>query len=425
MNLKITAGLTLLAGCTAAAIAGNPDADMTVSSISGVSKYGTATNISAYAIGTTSCNVGTVEMNWQDSGPTPEQHPVIAQNIYRLQNDRMEMIGMSWLKHGWCAADAGGCGSCSPSSQGCDMLGIGCSDTYGSGLNGAQGDLGPRNQVNPLDGTFVWPHPAPQGNNTIRGRLQVDPDDLNPSLNAGALYYGESQYIHLDEVPGTPAHDNNNSHRRMLVGSFTSGAYNLSFTGSTQQTQPALQAWQVQNPDVTIETYIDPEGGTFWLAYLVTDNGDGTWHYEYAFMNMNSHAAAREFSVPVPKGVNLTNVEFHAPQYHSGEPYDNLPWTHSNGTWTAQDTDFTTALFAGAPPTTSASMRMPPPSRWTPRRPTSATATPSPCRRSARMAPRSASVTAPATAWSTSRTSSASWPPGVAATPPTTSSRMA
>ena len=45
-----------------------------------------------------------------------------------------------------------------------------------------------------------------------------------------------------------------------------------------------------------------PGDGLFILASKVTDLGDGSWHYEYALHNLNSHRSARAFRVPIPDG---------------------------------------------------------------------------------------------------------------------------
>jgi hypothetical protein len=60
---------------------------------------------------------------------------VIGQQMYRLKtvagSTRFEQIGMSWLKHGFCAADAPSCsgGTYTPNPS-CDWLGLFATDTY-------------------------------------------------------------------------------------------------------------------------------------------------------------------------------------------------------------------------------------------------------------------------------------------------------
>src|SRR5688572_2829661 len=83
--------------------------DVVVGDLTNWSKWGTVGGISAYSIGTTSCNRGDEILPWIANS---NQHPVIAQNMYRLKNGRFEQIGMSWLKHGWGALTENLCCTC-------------------------------------------------------------------------------------------------------------------------------------------------------------------------------------------------------------------------------------------------------------------------------------------------------------------------
>ncbi|MEO0662265.1 MAG: hypothetical protein AAFZ87_12060, partial [Planctomycetota bacterium] len=132
-------------------------ADVIVGSVNGITNYGAIGGVAGYALGTTSCNVGDAELLWFANNTN---HPVIGQNIYRLENGRFEQIGMSWLKHGFTALQQGLCCSCISSGTG-SRLGVGCSDPYSSGLNGSQGGLGPRWQVNAFTGAFSYPYAQP------------------------------------------------------------------------------------------------------------------------------------------------------------------------------------------------------------------------------------------------------------------------
>jgi hypothetical protein len=84
----------------------------------------------------------------------------------------------------------------------------------------------------------------------------------------------------------------------------------------------------------------------FWVGGKATDNGDGTWHYEYAVFNLNADRAGGSFSVPLPAGVRVSNIGFHGVFAHSGEPYPNTaanmdawPGVASGGrvTWTCPE----------------------------------------------------------------------------------------
>ena len=118
-----------------------------------------------------------------------------------------------------------------------------------------------------------------------------------------------------------------------------------SWTGSTQRTKPAIVGWQDVDPNVQID-YIDiPGDGRMIVASRAYDNGDGTWRYEYAVHNLDSHLSGRGFSVPVGNAT-LSNVGFHSPFYHSNDgqggaaPFSNTPWTSMNSggnqSWTTE-----------------------------------------------------------------------------------------
>ncbi|MCE2883260.1 MAG: hypothetical protein LW636_13020 [Planctomycetaceae bacterium] len=236
---------------------------------------------------------------------------------------------MGWGKHGFTALQGTLCGACTPSSSG-TWLGVGCSDPYSAGLNGSQSGLGTRTEINAATGVFPGSYNVgmPAAPATIGRRIQVNANDLNPSLNAGAIYLAEGQYIH----PGDAAagNDNNNgSWRLFTVGSLSSGAYTLTPTGATNQQQPAIQAWRSFDSAVTLVNADVVNDGRFILGYKVTDNGNGTWRYEYAVQNINSHRSGQSFSVPVPAGVTVTNVGFHDVDYHSGDMYSNTDWSVS------------------------------------------------------------------------------------------------
>jgi len=157
----------------------------------------------------------------------------------------------------------------------------------------------------------------------------VHNEDLDEALNPGALYIAELQTTTRDDSDAGNQY-NNVSHRMINIGPAPSFMF-LGFAGDTFIQQPALQAWQNHDPAVAIETIQVPDDGRFMLGYKVTDSGKGTWHYEYALYNMNSHRSAKAFIVPVPAGVTLTNIGFHDVDYHSGDgvggvTYDGTDW---------------------------------------------------------------------------------------------------
>jgi HYR domain-containing protein len=309
--------------------------DVIVGDLQNTMRYGSVSGVTAFSVGTTSCNVGSQPLSWN---AFDAQHPVIAQNLYRLKNRRFEQIGMSWLKHGFFAESEF---LCFPDCQTTDgaTLGVHCSDPYNANLNGDQGNLGPRWQVNASTGSFPYPPANPNTPATIGRRLQVHDADLDPAQNAGALYFVEGQYVTPDDAAAGNG-TNNASYRPVNVGGAPgSGVYDLSLTGSTVREESAIHAWKAADPSVILANVDVPNDGRFTLGYLVTDNGDGTWHYEYALHNMNSDRSAQSFSVPVPPGLVIRNVGFHDVDYHSGDGIDGV---------TTSGTDWTSTVLNGA-----------------------------------------------------------------------------
>jgi hypothetical protein len=309
--------------------------DVIVGAIPDVARYAPATwngvEYAAYAIGSTSCNIGTQRLLWI---PNPDpRHPVIPQNMYRVKDGAIEQIGMSWVKHGFCALQQNLCGPCQSAGWGCPYeLGIGCSDPYTASLNGAQGDLKSRGPINPTTGVFQGnyedPTPPQSQPSSLRERIMVAKADLDPAANSGAVYFAEAQYVHPQDAAAGNAL-NNASYRRLLVESPWSNqlGYPLTLTGPTIQLLPAIYAWATVHNDVGLRDYDVPGDGRFTMGFRTWPNQNGTWHYEYAIFNLNSDRCGGSFSIPVPAGVVLSNVGFKSPMYHSGDPYENVPWT--------------------------------------------------------------------------------------------------
>ena len=318
---------------TGGGIGGPPD--VIVGGIPDVSKYGSTVSggvtTMAYSFGTTSCNIGTGQLSWY--GAPDNRHPFIPMNMYRYKGGRLEQIGMSWGKHGFCALQGTLCSACIPAGDGCPpILGVGCSDPYSSDLNGSQGGLGTRKEVNAATGAFPGSFNAgmPAASATIGRRLQVLANDLNPAMNANAQYLAEGQYIHPEDAAAN--NDNNNaSWRQLAVGALSAGAYTLTLTGNTKQQQAGIEAWKTFNPAVTLVNTDVVDDGRFITAFTVTNNGNGTWRYEYAVQNLNSDRSARSLSLPIPAGVTVSNAGFHDINYHSGDPYDPTDWSINVG----------------------------------------------------------------------------------------------
>ncbi|QQR73661.1 MAG: hypothetical protein IPJ17_19665 [Holophagales bacterium] len=302
--------------------------DVTVISLGSTSNYGGSGGLRGYAVGTTSCNVGNQPVWWCDATQSycnAGQHPVIAQNMYRLKDGRFIQLGQSWLKHGFLSTNTpdSNCGAGQSPPHGGDQLGVGLTDTYGSTLNGGR-PLGKRSEVNPTSGAFPFPYTQVSPVANQDQRLVVTESEIDPALNAGAKFWVEGHYITADDAAaGNGA--NNASYREVTVGP---SPFNLTLQGSTIRERPAIVAWKKADAEVIFSAIDTPTfpPERFHAALKVTQPTAGIWHYEIALHNMDSDRAAQAFSVSFHTAATIGGAGFHDVDSHSGEPYSTTDW---------------------------------------------------------------------------------------------------
>lgn len=329
--------LSLFCLVSPALAGGNPcdgaeEPDVIVGDLQAETRWGAVGTTTAFSVGTYSCNIGSCWVNWFQGN---NQHPVIAQNMFRFKDGRFEQVGQSWLKHGFFALSNQICNAGCIGTDG-THLGVNCSDPYTATRNGQQNNMGPKSDVNASNGVFPFPatNMGATGN-TIFKRIQVKNPDLAPSLNVGAKYFLEGQYVTQDDALAGNQ-DNNASWRPITVFETApgSGAYDINLLQTTRREQPAIFAWLENDTNVQI-IKADVDGlttnadGIFWIASKVTSLGGGMWHYEYAIQNLNSNRSASEFRLPILPGAVVANHDFHDVDYHSGEPYNGTDWAKS------------------------------------------------------------------------------------------------
>ncbi len=325
-----------------------PGPDVVVGDLTGLAQFGTSSGTQVgLAVGTDACNFGTVDLNWF-ANPAND-HPVIPQNLYRMSggstnNERFEQIGQSSVKHAFTALTNNIC-SLGCNGVGGTRLGSGCSDPYSAGLNSGP-NLGSRAWINPFSGFYPRNDSATPNNNhtghTHTGpshRIVTEISDLNTTLNPGATYYAESQYVTPHEYVWCQANPtqcnmyNNVSYRRYnVVG--TGSPFSFSPAASTVRAKTAVSAW---TGATLVEIKPDPgNDGIGTVAYKVTNPSPGVWHYEYAIFNQNLDRAIQSFGVPVSAGVTLSNIGFYAPPQQPGWTFDGTVGNagFSNSSWT-------------------------------------------------------------------------------------------
>lgn len=254
------------------------------------------------SMATTSCNFGDVNVPWLAA--MQEDHPGIAMQLYRELDGRFEQVGVSWIKHGFFALSNSQCITCQNPSPG-TFLGVGCSDTYGTGNNADRTWLGPRDEWDVFDGTwsclgsFFDGTPVDcqrdqggGGFGPVDHRLEAFDVDL---ANPGADYYYEAYYI----VRGDQAKFNNIGSREANIGI---NQFGTNFTFSTPSAGsgnpliegPAVLRWG----DVQTIEGLGVDDGEVVLCATATDNGNGTWTYNYALFNWDLDRKVDSFSVP-------------------------------------------------------------------------------------------------------------------------------
>ncbi|MFO1507778.1 MAG: hypothetical protein U1F23_12040 [Lysobacterales bacterium] len=312
----------------------------------------------------TALYAGNIAWNQMFSGSPPnwnqpyknDQHPFLIWNMYRVDPDgSIVQIGRSGVKHAFLTVNWGCEGTCYDGNS----LGRGCQDTYATGNNDYSDDLGPRSEIVPAQGIWgrcgsIW---DPQctgsehsnGNGNYDDRLIVHESQIDPGANPGATYLFESWYLAREDINilnsmatlrVTP-HWNSNSHSWSLQNQTN---YRLG---------PAIDRWvDPSNPGSNAATTeLTTSEGHAKVAVKVVDNGDGTWTYQYAVMNLDfargviqgqpggtgpdprvvSNHGFDQFSVPVPSGAVIS-----AWSYDDGDNDSTDNWgTHNaNGSLT-------------------------------------------------------------------------------------------
>jgi hypothetical protein len=313
-----------------------PGPDIIVGDLPEMLDLGSAGSQVGLGVATTSCNNGDYPVNFYALPNT--DHPFFPQNLYRMSGgadnlQRFEQIGQSWIKHTFGASEDDLCdlgcdtSNCTTFSQLCP----GCADPYLADENGWYDLLGSRAWVNPFTGFFLS-NPNPTNHtghphDDTSHRLRVNVSDLNTTLNQGATYFVESQYLDPLEYTWCQTHPgqcnmyNNASYRKYLV----SGTTNFTFSplDQTVRMHPAITAW---TGAIVNQQEPDPGNDGIWfMGYKVTNPTPGVYHYEYALYNQNLDRSIQSFSVPLGAGANLSNIGFHAPPQEPGWANDNIP----------------------------------------------------------------------------------------------------
>ena len=354
--------------------------DGLVGNASGVSTYGTATVngqvVRSFAVGTNTWNIGNRPMEWVSSG---SNHPKLFQNIYRAKGKQFHHVALGWGKRGFAVANgqiSASFGPCVTATTGTmpSKLGIGCTDPYGAGTNAGQSNLGPRFDVNPITGAFTAGNatgliPAVTTSNIDRRCVGLD-SDFQPPASTGATYYAEAFVVTPDDAQWGNSRNNYSTRKLAAFPTLNPGStsQNLTFATTPNYRATAIEHFAADTPGVSLtftdfyerqNAFLDKYEswetgeptivvraapvsttaqafGRFITTSSATDNGDGTWTYDYAVMNVNSHRSGGSVRFKLPAGADVTGQSSFAPMYHSGDRFRNVPWNYDKDASRAQ-----------------------------------------------------------------------------------------
>ncbi|WP_313914244.1 hypothetical protein [Tahibacter sp.] len=268
-----------------------------------------------------------------------DQHPNLIWNLYRIDaNNRIEQIGRSGVKHAFVTTNTS-CDNSGPGSGGTTgaILGLACSDTYGTSNNDSNNDLGPRSEIIPATGQWgrcgsIFDPNCTLTSNTNGGNNNYSQRMITreSQLAAGGTYYFESWYIVRDDI-----NIYNTMSSRPVTFNFGS-SWSLT-NGAPQLLGPVINRWvspTTSNPNQKNVEIANAEGHTR-VAVNVVDLGGGQWRYDYAVMNLDFARAVTQgtgkysddsdpaqrfrvihnfgfdrFSVPLPEGLSASSIEF-------------------------------------------------------------------------------------------------------------------
>ena len=258
----------------------------------------------------TSTALYTADVEWETKftnavqGPYPsaDQHPYLIWNLYRIDaSGAITQIGRSGVKHAWLTINVGaGCESC----NGGHVLGRSCSDTYGTGNNDNQSDLGPRREIIPATGQWgrcrsIYDTNCDGAQNVVSNgnydqRMRVRESAVDAAANPGATWLFESWYVVRDDI-----NINNTMATRPFSSTWIGSLWQVT-NSNPYQLGSAVARWVAAAPPGMVARIdaLDVAEGHAQVGLRVTDLGGGNFRYEYAFMNLDFARAVTAGSEP-------------------------------------------------------------------------------------------------------------------------------
>ena len=295
-----------------------------------------------------------------------DQHPYLIWNLYRFNADgSIDQVGRSGVKHAFLTTNQ----QCLDASQSSHILARGCTDTYGTGNNDSNNDLGPRSEI--IASTNEWGRCGSiydincdgaqnsSGNTQYSQRLVSLETDLT---TPGATYLFESWYLAREDV------NIYNSMATKTLG-FNKSGTTYSITGNTNyRLGGAIDRWvDPTTPPANAKNVeiASPEGHTK-VAVKAVNLGGGNWRYDYAVMNFDFARAVTSGAAPNLRVIHNYGFDsfrvLHSPGVMiSGMTFSDGDQTSSND-WTAASFNNSvrwTAPVDIAPPAQTPAVRNP------------------------------------------------------------------
>jgi hypothetical protein len=272
------------------------------------------------------CNPGTVQIPWQAT--MQPNHPKFGFLLCRVVGGRIEQINdWSYVKHAFTSVNGSGpCGTCqSTGGLGGTVMGIHCSDAYGSGNNGDRFYLGPPDEIDPWLGTWnpvgsYFDHGDPNVGgaaatdgvrsltstqiavfDAVKNRMTVNETDL---ITPGAQYFYGIQLIHQGEAV---ANRGDNLASRGTTPSWNGTSWSFPDNVDPFQLGSILTRW----PGADVQNGQNGnDDGRFFVASKVTPLGGSNYHYEYAVHDVDNNRGAATFRIPIAASATASNFTF-------------------------------------------------------------------------------------------------------------------
>jgi hypothetical protein len=314
--LSVTFGGPFVGPCAGQTLDG--DANLFLHDIPSTFGFGIENGERAYSTGAVWCNLSDAPLSWNGSNAA---HPISVHNLFRIEQGAIRHLGASWVSHQFCALQTAACSTCTPAGTGCPpLLGAGCSTSSTANSLATQAQMSRRSEVNASTGSFSFPFAVGAPSGPVERRCRVAITEVDPALHPGATFVMEIVSIHPSAGDPNARCATRDLHPSSMLGSPLP-------LGPTSSGSTAIERWAALEPTVALRTIDLPNDGRVLVGCNVIAEADGSYRYEYAIANLNSHESIGSVSIPLSTGTTVIATSSHLPAPHSGEVTSGEPWS--------------------------------------------------------------------------------------------------